>query len=548
MTSKSTTATPDAAETDALTPDETTDQTVALPEGPKPTFADFGVHPDIVASLADAGIIHPFPIQSMTLEVALGGHDIIGQAKTGTGKTLGFGIPMIQNVISPKDEAFATLATAGKPQALAVAPTRELAVQVSGDLEHAGKTRGVRVVTIYGGRAFEPQIAALQQGVEIVVGTPGRLLDLAKQGYLDLSYVKSVVLDEADEMLDLGFLPDIEKLLAQTPASRQTMLFSATMPGAIVALARRYMSQPTHIRAMGAEQDGHTVKAVEQFVYRAHAMDKVEMLARMLQAKDRGLTLIFSRTKRTAAKVADELAERGFAAAAIHGDLGQGAREQAMRAFRNGKVDVLVATDVAARGIDVDNVTHVINYQCPEDDKTYLHRIGRTARAGNTGVAVTFVDWDDLHRWGMINKTLDLGIPEAAETYSSSEHFFKEMRIPANATGRLPKANRTREGLGAEKVEDLGETGKNHRGPPEHGRSSAGRGGTSGGRSGGSSSRGTRSSEGRERPSADRSKNADRPKADRPNSSDDAKPRRSRNRRRTHNGQGDAAGSGASTI
>jgi superfamily II DNA/RNA helicase len=549
MTSKSTTATPDAAETDALTPDETTDQTVALPEGPKPTFADFGVHPDIVASLADAGIIHPFPIQSMTLEVALGGHDIIGQAKTGTGKTLGFGIPMIQNVISPKDEAFATLATAGKPQALAVAPTRELAVQVSGDLEHAGKTRGVRVVTIYGGRAFEPQIAALQQGVEIVVGTPGRLLDLAKQGYLDLSYVKSVVLDEADEMLDLGFLPDIENLLAQTPASRQTMLFSATMPGAIVALARRYMTQPTHIRAMGAEQDGHTVKAVEQFVYRAHAMDKVEMLARMLQAKDRGLTLIFSRTKRTAAKVADELAERGFAAAAIHGDLGQGAREQAMRAFRNGKVDVLVATDVAARGIDVDNVTHVINYQCPEDDKTYLHRIGRTARAGNTGVAVTFVDWDDLHRWGMINKTLDLGIPEAAETYSSSEHFFKEMRIPANATGRLPKANRTREGLGAEKVEDLGETGKNHRGgPPEHGRSSAGRGGTSGGRSGGSSSRGTRSSEGRERPSADRSKNADRPKADRPNSSDDAKPRRSRNRRRTHNGQGDAAGSGASTI
>jgi len=540
MTTKKATATPDAAEKTAHTPVET----AAGPAILEKTFADFNVHPDIVASLADEGIIHPFPIQAMTLEVALGGHDIIGQAKTGTGKTLGFGIPMIQRVISPKDEAFTTLATAGKPQALAVAPTRELAVQVSGDLAKAGKARGVRVVTIYGGRAFEPQISALQRGVEIVVGTPGRLLDLAKQGHLDLSYVKSVVLDEADEMLDLGFLPDIEKLLAQTPASRQTMLFSATMPGAIVALARRYMTQPTHIRAMGGDEDGQTVKAVEQFVYRAHAMDKVEMLARMLQAKDRGLTLIFSRTKRTAAKIADDLAERGFAAAAIHGDLGQGAREQAMRAFRNGKVDVLVATDVAARGIDVDDVTHVINYQCPEDDKTYLHRIGRTARAGNTGVAVTFVDWDDLHRWGMINKALDLGIPEATETYSSSEHFFEEMNIPTTATGRLPKSSRTREGLAAEKVEDLGETGKSHRGGgSEHGRSSAGHGG--GSHSGGPSKRGTHSAEGRERASADRPK-ADRPKSsDRPKSAEGTKPPRSRNRRRTRGGQGDSAGAGS---
>jgi superfamily II DNA/RNA helicase len=308
------------------------------------------------------------------------------------------------------------------------------------------------------------------------------------------------------------------------------------MPGAIVALARRYMTQPTHIRAMGEDQDGQTVKAVEQFAYRAHAMDKVEMLARMLQAEDRGRTLIFSRTKRTAAKIADDLAERGFAAAAIHGDLGQGAREQAMRAFRNGKVDVLVATDVAARGIDVDNVTHVINYQCPEDDKTYLHRIGRTARAGNAGVAVTFVDWDDLHRWTMINKALNLGIPNVAETYSSSEHLYTQMNIPANATGRLPKSSRTREGLAAEKVEDLGETGKNHRGgPPQRGHSSAGHNG--GSHSGGPSSRGTHSAEGRERPPADR-----------PKSVEDAKPRRSRNRRRTRGGQGGSAGTGAATT
>ena len=395
------------------------------------TFADFPVHPDIVAALADAGIVHPFPIQSMTMPVALGGHDIIGQAKTGTGKTLGFGVPVLNRIVSPRDDAFASLASAGKPQALAVAPTRELAVQVSGDLERAGKRRGIRVLTVYGGRAYEPQIEALRRGVEVVVGTPGRLIDLAKQGHLDLGHARTVVLDEADEMLDLGFLPDVERILAMTPAGRQTMLFSATMPGAVVTLARRYMNQPTHIRAMGDDQENaHTVKAVEQFVYRAHAMDKVEMLARMLQASDRGLTIIFSRTKRTAAKVADDLAERGFAAAAIHGDLGQGAREQALRAFRNGKVDILVATDVAARGIDVENVTHVINYQCPEDEKTYLHRIGRTARAGNTGIAVTFVDWDDLHRWAMINKVLDLGIPDPQETYSSSPHLFADLDDP----------------------------------------------------------------------------------------------------------------------
>jgi superfamily II DNA/RNA helicase len=484
---------------------------------PTPTFADFDVHPDIVASLSEAGIVHPFPIQAMTLPVALSGHDIIGQAKTGTGKTLGFGVPMLDRVVSPRDPEFDGLPDAGKPQALAVAPTRELAVQVAKDLERAGKLRGVRVLTVYGGRAYEPQIEALQKGVEVVVGTPGRLIDLAKQGHLDLSRAKTVVLDEADEMLDLGFLPDVEKLLAMTPASRQTMLFSATMPGAVVALARRYMTQPTHIRAMSEEgDDGHTVKAIEQFVFRAHAMDKTEMLARILQAKDRGLTIIFSRTKRTAAKVADELTDRGFAAAAIHGDLGQGAREQALRAFRNGKVDVLVATDVAARGIDVENVTHVINFQCPEDEKTYVHRIGRTGRAGNTGIAVTFVDWDDIPRWGLINKALDLGIPEPEETYSSSDHLYSELDIPREAKGRLPKSEQKRAGLEAEELEDLGETGKGagRKGP---GRSGQGGTGGRGGRSGGAG----RSSE-RPQPTTGEG---------------ETKPRRSRNRRRTRGGR-----------
>jgi superfamily II DNA/RNA helicase len=434
------------------------------PVVPTATFAELGVQAPIVAALAGVGITHPFPIQAMTLPVALTGHDIIGQAKTGTGKTLGFGIPVLQRAIAPGEEGFEALEAPGKPQALVVVPTRELAVQVAGDLATAGKLRGVRVLTVYGGRAYEPQIEALVKGVEVVVGTPGRLLDLAQQKHLTLAHARIVVLDEADEMLDLGFLPDVEKLLAQTPAGRQTMLFSATMPGPVVALARSYMTQPTHIRASDPDDTGATVKATKQVVYRAHALDKVEMLARLLQARDRGLTIIFARTKRTVAKVAEELGERGFAVGAIHGDLGQGAREQALRAFRKGKVDVLVATDVAARGIDVDDVTHVVNYQCPEDEKTYLHRIGRTGRAGNTGTAVTFVDWDDMPRWSLIDKALDLGIPEPLETYSSSPHLFDDLDIPAGTRSTLPRAARTRAGLDAEDVEDLGETGRGPRG------------------------------------------------------------------------------------
>ncbi|MBR7743831.1 DEAD/DEAH box helicase [Phycicoccus sp. BSK3Z-2] len=512
------------------TPEDDAAAAPAAPAVPQQTFADFPVHPDIVGALADAGIVHPFPIQSMTMPVALDGHDIIGQAKTGTGKTLGFGVPILNRVVAPGDDAFDGLPAPGKPQALAVAPTRELAVQVSGDLERAGKKRGIRVLTVYGGRAYEPQIEALRKGVEVVVGTPGRLIDLAQQGHLQLGHARTVVLDEADEMLDLGFLPDVEKILAMTPAGRQTMLFSATMPGAVVTLARRYMNQPTHIRAMSDDDgdDRATVKAIEQFVYRAHAMDKVEMLARMLQAEGRGLTICFTRTKRTAAKVADELVDRGFAAAPLHGDLGQGAREQALRAFRNGKVDVLVATDVAARGIDVTNVTHVVNYQCPEDEKTYLHRTGRTGRAGNTGVAVTFVDWDDLHRWALINKALDLGIPEPQETYSSSPHLFTELKIPEGAKGRLPKEQRTREGLKAEELEDLGETG----------RSGGGRGGDRGGRGGGGRGRGGRDGGrdgGREggRGPGERSDRG----GERQGEGGSDRPRRRRNRRRTRGGK-----------
>ena len=404
------------------------------------TFADLPLRPETQAALAEHGFKSPFPIQEMVLPIALGDGDVIGQAKTGTGKTLAFGIPLIERVIAPLDKEWDALVAKGLPQVLVVVPTRELCVQVTKDIDDLTGNRGIRTLAVYGGRAFEPQIEALEKGIEIVVGTPGRLLDLYRQGQLKLKEVSRVVLDEADEMLDLGFLPDVEKIFTSTPNRAQTMLFSATMPGDIIALARRFMNQPIHIRTQDNEDEGAVVSRIKQYVLRAHALDKIEMLARILQADGRGPTIVFCRTKRTCQKTSDDLAERGFRAASIHGDLGQSAREKALNDFKAGKSDVLVATDVAARGIDIDGITHVINYQCPEDEKTYVHRIGRTARAGADGISVTFVDWDDLARWKMIDTALTLGLGEPEETYSSSEHLYEMLNIPAGSSGRMVKA------------------------------------------------------------------------------------------------------------
>jgi superfamily II DNA/RNA helicase len=409
------------------------------------TFADLPLRKETIDALHEHGFTSPFPIQEMVMPIALADGDVIGQAKTGTGKTLAFGIPVIERVIAPNDPDWPTLANQGYPQVLIVVPTRELCVQVTKDIEELSFNRGIRTLAVYGGRAFEPQIEALQGGVEIIVGTPGRLLDLYRQGQLKLKNVSRVVLDEADEMLDLGFLPDVEKIFTSTPARQQTMLFSATMPGDIIALARRFMNQPVHIRTQDNEDEGAVVSRIKQHVIRAHAMDKIEMLARILQADGRGPTIVFCRTKRTAQKTSDELVERGFRAATIHGDLGQSAREKALNDFKAGKSDVLIATDVAARGIDIDGITHVINYQCPEDDKTYVHRIGRTARAGADGIAVTFVDWDDMARWKMIDTALKLGLPEPVETYSSSEHLYEMLNIPAGSQGSLKKVRAPQE-------------------------------------------------------------------------------------------------------
>ena len=396
------------------------------------------MHPEICDSLERASITEPFPIQEMTLSVGLLGTDLIGQARTGTGKTLAFGIPVLQRSVAPKDPDYVEIPQ-GKPQALIVAPTRELALQVSGDLHVAGKDRGLRVLTVYGGVGYDQQLDALGAGVDVVVGTPGRLIDLMNRGALDISHVHALVLDEADEMLDLGFLPDVERLLRRTPETRQTMLFSATMPAAIVALARTHMRHPMNIRAESSA-DTQMVPATAQFIYQAHDLDKPEIIGRILQADDAEKVIVFTRTKRQAQRVADDLDERGFAASPLHGDMAQVAREKAMARFREDKVKVLVATDVAARGIDVQGVSHVINYTCPEDDNAYVHRIGRTGRAGATGTAVTFVDWADTTRWKVINKTLDLPFDMPQETYSTSAHIYHDLGIPEGTKGRVVPA------------------------------------------------------------------------------------------------------------
>jgi superfamily II DNA/RNA helicase len=397
-------------------------------------FAALGVPAEIVAVLAARNITVPTDVQREAIPLAARTGDLVVQAKTGTGKTLAFGIPMVTTL--------AAGAPVTAPRALVVTPTRELCLQVADDLNQIGGALGLRVVSLYGGQDFVPQIAALEAGVDIVVGTPGRLLDLVSRRHLELGSVSQLILDEADEMLDMGFLPDVQKLLAHTKNRSRTLLFSATMPAPIRTLARTFLSQPTFTTVADPTDAGTTVAGVTQFVYQAHPLDKPEMLARVLQAEGRGPTIVFCRTKMTAQRLADDMTERGFNAASLHGDLTQAAREKGLAAFRASAVDVLIATDVAARGIDVHGITHVVNYQMPEEAATYLHRIGRTARAGRKGIAVTFVEWDNMTRWKFIAQ--ELGLDEAyvvpAETFSTSAHLFTDLDIPTTVKGRLNAA------------------------------------------------------------------------------------------------------------
>ncbi len=467
----------------------------------------------MVEALAAKGILEPFPIQEQTIPLALSGQDIIGQAKTGTGKTFGFGLPLIQRLgLHPEPGV----------KALVVVPTRELCVQVTEDLELAAANRDVKIVSIYGGKAYEGQIEQLKAGAQIVIGTPGRLLDLASQRLLSLANVEVMVLDEADKMLDLGFLSDIEKLFSQTKPTRHTMLFSATMPGPIVALARRFMTRPIHIRATDPDE-GLTQANIKHLVYRAHALDKDEVVGRILQAEGRGKTIVFTRTKRAAAKLVEELNDRGYNAAAVHGDLNQEQRERAMAAFKAGKKDILIATDVAARGIDVNDVTHVINHTVPDDHDTYLHRAGRTGRAGKTGIAVTFVDWADMHKWALINRALEMNQPEPVETYSSSPHLYDDLDIPQGSKGRL-------------KATPIPRVEKEASHPPRS-RGGSDAGGSSRAGSGGGGRSGSRSSD---RPAEGASPSSDGA----PRAEGSGTPRR-RRRRRTGGGASSAEGSAA---
>lgn len=394
-----------------------------------PSFAELGVAAEICDGLATRGITRTFAIQELTLPIALSGQDLIGQARTGMGKTYGFGVPLLDRVFDDADIEELD----GTPRALVVVPTRELAQQVTKDLQVAAADIPVRLVSIYGGRPYEEQITKLNKGADVIIGTPGRLIDLHERGNLQLDRVAILVLDEADKMLDLGFLPSVEAILqALDGNAHQTMLFSATMPGAILTLARRFMDKPIHIRAESGEQD-FTHSSTRKVTFQAHRMDKVAIVAHALQAADRGRTIIFARTKRAAAHLADDLARRGFRVGAVHGDLGQKSREKALQAFRSGQVDILVATDIAARGIDVDDVTHVINYQVPDDPMTFVHRIGRTGRAGHTGTAITLVGYDELGKWQVINDELDLGEPEPPQWFSTSPELAQALDIPADA-------------------------------------------------------------------------------------------------------------------
>lgn len=410
------------------------DRSVQQPPQP-PTFAELGVAAEITGALADNGIERVFSIQELTLPIALTGRDLIGQARTGMGKTLAFGVALLDRVFD--DAAIPELD--GTPRALVITPTRELAVQVGEDLTLAASHTPIRLSTLYGGRPYDEQIAALSDGADVVVGTPGRLLDLHQRGDLDLSQVAILVLDEADEMLDLGFLPDIQKLWGALNQPLQTMLFSATMPGQILTLARSMMNKPLHIRAEATESS-QVHDTTKQVVFCSHKMDKPEVTARILQANGRGKTIIFTRTKRTAAEVAEDLASRGFSVGSVHGDLNQQAREKSLDAFRHGTVDILVATDVAARGIDVDDVTHVINYQTPEDPMTYVHRIGRTGRAGRSGTAVTLVGFDEGAKWKLISDELSLDMPEPPTWFSTSPELGEALDIPEDARSSVGPA------------------------------------------------------------------------------------------------------------
>ena len=397
------------------------------------SFSDLGVDEHITAALAANGITSPFEIQTLTIPLALKNKDLIAQGKTGSGKTLAFSIPLAHRLSTPATKNL----TPGQVRGLVVVPTRELAAQVAGEIAAITPGADLKVGQFYGGKSLPTQIRELSRGIDIAVGTPGRLLDLMKQKKLDLSQVELAVLDEADEMLDLGFYDAVTSILDTLPKQRQTLLFSATIAPQVLTLARAYMNDPIQLSSSNPLETEQENTRIEHFYYRVHQLDKPDLLAKILQADGLGKTIIFTQTKRNAHKLFLTMQEKGFAVATIHGDLPQDKREQALKNFRSGKRQFIIATDVAARGIDVDDITHVINYDCPGDENTFVHRVGRTARAGKDGIAITFVEWEDAHRWKQVVRALDLENAEPVETYSTSGHIHTDLAIPESAKTTL---------------------------------------------------------------------------------------------------------------
>jgi superfamily II DNA/RNA helicase len=372
------------------------------------TFADLGVSPDLTAALESRGIMSPFAVQELTIADALAGRDVCGKAKTGSGKTLAFGLPLLEKVKG---------AEARRPRALILVPTRELATQVRDELAPLGLVRDVTVTAIYGGAKMETQVAELEKGVEIVVATPGRMIDMIERKEIFLDDITQVVLDEADRMADMGFLPQVEWILRHVPGQHQTLLFSATLDGVVDTLIKRYQTDPA-MHEVVSEQV--TVEQMQHRFLQVHDMDKVKVAAAIILNSNR--TIVFVRTKRAADRVADNLRREGVEAASIHGDLRQSQREKALKDFSDGKLKALVATDVAARGIHVDEVDVVIHYDPPEDSKAYLHRSGRTARAGAKGVVATLVMWNEELEVKRLLKRLKLDQP-IVEVFSNDKRL-----------------------------------------------------------------------------------------------------------------------------
>ena len=353
-------------------------------------FGSLELDRKIVTALTDMGFEEPSPIQSQTIPMVLEGKDVIGQAQTGTGKTAAFGIPVIQRIQSDHRGV----------QALVMTPTRELAIQVSEELSKIGRLKRLKTLPVYGGQPIDRQIRALRSGVQVVIGTPGRLLDHIRRQTIRLDHIRFLVLDEADEMLDMGFVEDMEEIMRHLPEERQTLLFSATMPASIRNLSKRYMKDPATVTI---SRENLTVPLIDQYYY--ETKDKLDGLCLVLDAEVSGKLIVFCRTKKGVDELASSLESRGYMADGLHGDLSQNQRDRVMKRFREGKSDILVATDVAARGLDIDNITHVVNYDIPQDPESYVHRIGRTGRAGNKGVAMTFITPREYRQLKLIERT-----------------------------------------------------------------------------------------------------------------------------------------------